>query len=370
MVYASFDGGFPRRKGPRTLDGPTVPTIADGLRARFTSSTRDVLKPLFAGITIDPSLSERMAFADFAWGAMAHGQMVVPSGGIAAVPQQLASRLSTTQVHLSTAVSSVSATSVMVDGEERTYDRVVLAVPQHVALTLHPALASGHQPVERLTSTVAFAAPEPPYSQARLMVNEAWDNDEHRVLHVHVPTNLHRHANGEHWVVATLVGEPATSPDASAVQQELRTWFGESVDRWQHVATTTVRHALPHIDPSHHRRAQSDVEVNGVLVVGDHRTHPSVQGALRSAERALKHLNIPLPRRPDMTWHNVMKSSKLKPGKKKMMTVKGKMVMVGRQGTALFATEALCRHMRWPLAWGAKVEDDCVRCPFTKPRTT
>ena len=47
-----------------------------------------------------------------------------------------------------------------------------------------------------------------------------------------------------------------------------------------------------------------------------------------------------------MTWHNVMKSSKLKPGKKKMMTVKGKMVMVGRQGTALFATEALCRHMR------------------------
>ena len=65
-----------------------------------------------------------------------------------------------------------------------------------------------------------------------------------------------------------------------------------------------------------------------------------------------------------MTWHNVMKSSKLKPGKKKMKSVKGKMVMVGRQGTTLFATEALCRHMRWPLAWGAKVEDDCVRCPL------
>ena len=65
-----------------------------------------------------------------------------------------------------------------------------------------------------------------------------------------------------------------------------------------------------------------------------------------------------------MTWHNVMKSSKLKPGKKKMKAVKGKMVMVGRQDDALFATEALCRHMRWPLAWGGKVEDDCVRCPL------
>ena len=65
-----------------------------------------------------------------------------------------------------------------------------------------------------------------------------------------------------------------------------------------------------------------------------------------------------------MTWHNVMKSNKLKPGKKKMKAVKGKMIMVGRQGDALFATEALCRHMRWPLAWGGKVKDDCIRCPL------
>ena len=281
----------------RCMDRPT-PTILDGLRARrFGSSTRNVLEPLFAGITLDPSLSERMAFADFAWGAMAHGEMIVPSGGIAAVPQQLAAGLTSTTIHLNTAVSAVSATSVEVDGEHRTYDRVVLAVPQHVAAKLHPALADDHQPVERLTSTVAFVAPEPPFAEARLMVNETWDNTEQRVLHVHVPTNLHPHPDGEHWVVATLVGEPASSPDASAVQQELRAWFGESVDAWTHVASTTVRHALPHIDPSHHRRTQPDVEVDGVLVVGDHRAHPSVQGALRSAERALKHLNIPLPRR-------------------------------------------------------------------------
>ena len=142
--------------------------------------------------------------------------MIVPSGGIAAVPQQLANRLSSTQVHLNTPVSAVSATSVEVNGEHRSYDRVVLAVPQHVAAALHPWLADEHQPVERLTSTVAFAAPEP-LEEARLMVNETWDNDEHSVLHVHVPTNLHPHVNGEHWVVATLVGEPASSPDASAV---------------------------------------------------------------------------------------------------------------------------------------------------------
>ncbi|DAC68162.1 MAG TPA: hypothetical protein D7I13_04255 [Candidatus Poseidoniales archaeon] len=65
-----------------------------------------------------------------------------------------------------------------------------------------------------------------------------------------------------------------------------------------------------------------------------------------------------------MVWHNAMKSSKLKNGKKKMMTIKGKLVMLARHDGALFATEALCRHMRWPLAWGAKIENDCVRCPL------
>ena len=72
-----------------------------------------------------------------------------------------------------------------------------------------------------------------------------------------------------------------------------------------------------------------------------------------------------------MTWHNVMKSSKLKPGKKKMMTVKGKMVMVGRQGNALFATEALCAATcdgRLPGGRRWRTIASAVR--FTKPRTT
>ena len=65
-----------------------------------------------------------------------------------------------------------------------------------------------------------------------------------------------------------------------------------------------------------------------------------------------------------MTWHVAMKQSKLKPGKKKMRTVAKKLVLIGQIDDTYFATEALCRHMRWPLAWGAKVDDDCIRCPL------
>lgn len=65
-----------------------------------------------------------------------------------------------------------------------------------------------------------------------------------------------------------------------------------------------------------------------------------------------------------MTWENALKSSRLKPGKKKMLTVKGHLVMLARVGTDVVATEALCRHMRWPLAYGGKIKDGCIRCPL------
>ena len=63
-------------------------------------------------------------------------------------------------------------------------------------------------------------------------------------------------------------------------------------------------------------------------------------------------------------WRNALPIKKIKNGKKKMITVYKKMILLGMHDNQYFATEALCRHMRWPLAWGAKVKDGCIRCPL------
>ena len=274
------------------------PTISAGLQQRrFRPSTQRVLKPLFAGITLDPSLSERFSFADFTWGAMAHGTMVVPKKGIAAVPQQLAQRLKSATLHLNVKVDSVSQHTVEANGERHEFDRVILATPQHVAAELLPGYSPKHQSVERLTSTLVFSAGASPFRQARLLLNERWGEQHQKVLHVHVPTNLHPSPTGQHFVTATLVGEDAINPQIEEIQKELISWFGQGVQGWKHVLTTTVRHALPHMDPNHHARFLPDVEVDGVFLIGDHRAHPSVQGALASAERLLERFEIPLPRR-------------------------------------------------------------------------
>ena len=66
-----------------------------------------------------------------------------------------------------------------------------------------------------------------------------------------------------------------------------------------------------------------------------------------------------------MEWVKATTTKKIKPGKKKMLTVKSNLILIGRHTDGmLFSTEALCRHMRWPLAYGAKVKDGCIRCPL------
>lgn len=65
-----------------------------------------------------------------------------------------------------------------------------------------------------------------------------------------------------------------------------------------------------------------------------------------------------------MVWKNAIKTKKLKPGKTKMVTLGIKTLMIGQFEDEYFATEGLCRHMRWPLAWGGKINDGCIRCPL------
>ena len=132
MACASYAGAWAPRPKIWSAQWTVTPPIALGLKQQenfYTAETQRVLGPLFTGITLDPSLSERMAFADFPWSAMSHGQMIVPQHGIAAVPKQVAQRLT---VHLNAEVSA--AQHFGWESTTRTpLTRWFWPVPQHVA---------------------------------------------------------------------------------------------------------------------------------------------------------------------------------------------------------------------------------------------
>ena len=110
---------------------------------------------------------------------------------------------------------------------------------------------------------------------------------------------LHAHTHPYHpqLVIATVVGEDADSlkENQDDILFEFETWFGKEVREWEFVTVTKVDNALPLIDINQVGRTREPISEKGILLAGDFTTHPSVQGALFSAERVIDHLNIPIP---------------------------------------------------------------------------
>ena len=278
------------------MDSSSVPldTYFDSMR--FSKSFQSsFLRPLFTGITLDSERKERSAFASFTFSAMSHGMMTMPKHGIEAVPSQIFERLTSTEVMFNTRVDSVSKKSVKLeDGTTRKADIVVLATPQHVTQVL---LGDTSQVRRKETATYVFECKNAPIQRARLLLNTEYEHGGQKILHVHVPTLLH--ASDAHLVVATVIGEDARmhneKEERKHIQGELVDWFGSTANDWKLIGTTYVDYALPSGGTTAIGRERRPLEQNGIYCIGDHTMHPSVHGTLRSVERLLDHLEVPIP---------------------------------------------------------------------------
>ena len=88
---------------------------------------------------------------------------------------------------------------------------------------------------------------------------------------------------GRALVSATILG--AGEPDLEQVERQLRGWFGSSVADWRHLRTYRIPRALPAY-PVGGFGAQPVRLAEGLYACGDHREHPSLNGALASGRRA------------------------------------------------------------------------------------
>ena len=264
--------------------------IMAGFKQRGFSNSlvQNILRPLFAGITLDPDLEERMSFASFTWAAMSLGSMVMLKGGIQAVPNQLVNKLISTQLLLNSKVDDVSSTTITCNKQTEKFDKVVLATPQNVSFHL-----LNRKPLTKIkkTATIVFNSLKNPLPKNRLLINEKYGLNGNKILHAH------SHPFHPQLVIATVIGKDADSlqDNQDEILSEFENWFGKQVSEWEFVTVTKVDNALPIIDTNHVGRVKEPISDQEILLAGDYTTHPSVQGALFSAERVLDHLGIPIP---------------------------------------------------------------------------
>ena len=277
-------------RGLRTLAGGVV-GVRDGaavlrlLRGRSTETTAlDALRqagvsrhaveaffaPFLRGIFLEPKLTTSSNFLDFVLDAFASAPAALPARGMGSIPAQLAEGIA---VRKGSAVAAVGPCSVsLATGEQLAARAVVVAT---AALLDEPA--HGWNGV----TCVYFDAPAAPLPGPWLALNgEGGPINNLCVPSEACPTYA---PAGRALVSVSILGAGETNLDA--VRAQLRQWFGRPVEAWRHLRTYRITHALPSY-PVGGALTRPSRLTPGLYACGDHREHPSLNGAMASGRRA------------------------------------------------------------------------------------
>jgi phytoene dehydrogenase-like protein len=269
-------------------------TVDDYLRRRGFSARfiANFARPFFGGIFLNRELSVSTRPFLVTYKMLLEGRVAVPAAGMGAITEQLASAIPRDRLNLGLPVTALLREAGRVvgvraaGGLEMRADHVVVATeaPAATALTGLPT-PQGHAGEIH----VCFASPISLYPERLLLLNasaDAFINDAVQISNVapeYAPP-------GQHLLSCTVVGQPALADDAilARCRTELAAWFGK--DLVAGLRPLSVRR-LPYCQVSQPpgfqaARPANETAVPGLLLAGDYTETSSIDGAMRSGERA------------------------------------------------------------------------------------
>jgi phytoene dehydrogenase-like protein len=269
-----------RGSAPNLLRNNDMSTL-DALRgAGFSRRIIETFfKPLFGGVQLDPQLATSRRMFDIIFRSLSEGQSVLPSRGMQALPEQLASRLTQNTVRLNTPVESLDGSTVILrTGDRITARAVVVATDGPTASTLL-SLPTVHS---RTAGCVYFSADTPPNDKKYVILDGSGKGP---VLNVALISNVAPSyaPPGKHLIAAALPGVISGDLEQLA-RKQLREWWGPQVDSWKHLRTYAISHGGP-VQSAPFSPKQRVSLGDGRFVCGDHRDTGSIQGALYSGRR-------------------------------------------------------------------------------------
>ncbi|KAK3127767.1 hypothetical protein QOZ80_7AG0578190 [Eleusine coracana subsp. coracana] len=284
------------------LAAPETTTAEHLRRIGFSQSIIErFLRPFLAGIFFDPALHTTSRLFELVFKRLALGDNALPEDGIAAIADQLASRLPESSVRLNTRVEAVGDSGVTLDTGETVPGElgVIVAVEQPEAAKLLPQLlpspdANPPNKTKRSTVCVYFAADRAPIGDPVLLLNGSGAGIVNNMFFATSVAPSYAPA-GKVLVSVSLVGSFADRGDdaalAAEVVRELGGWFGpQEVAAWRHLRTYRIGFAQPDQTPPTKPAGREPKVADGVYVCGDHWCSATFDGAMVSGRRAAEAL--------------------------------------------------------------------------------
>lgn len=257
----------------RLLRGSRIErTTADALRRAGVPrrSAEEFFAPFLRGIFLEERLTTSSRFLEFVLRSFAAGPAALPAAGMGAIASQLAQGV---DVRTGAAVATVGPYAVSLETGERLQAQAVVVATAGIV----DEPAHGWNGV----TCIYFDAPVAPIPGPWLVVN----GEGGPVNNLCVPSEVAAGyaPAGRALVSVTVLG--SREPDLEAVRRQLAGWFGSTVRTWRLLRTYRIPRALPAFPVGGDLQQETRL-ATGLFACGDHRCHPSLNGALASGRQA------------------------------------------------------------------------------------
>jgi phytoene dehydrogenase-like protein len=243
-------------------------------------------KPFIGGVFFDPNLGVSSRMFEFGFRMFSMGDTALPSIGMGAIPDQIATRLPEGTVRTEARVESIQEDGVTLkSGEKIKAQAVVLATEGPEAARL---LGDKEKSGSRSVTCLYFETNEPPLSEPLLVLNGEGKGPINSLC---CPSSVAPSyaPKGKSLVSVTIIGNPDSDDHQleSAVRTQLTEWFGPSVNGWGYLHTYRIFHALPmQVPPVSDPTSGSHQIRPGLFVCGEYDNVASIQWAMVSGRQA------------------------------------------------------------------------------------
>lgn len=251
-----------------------------------TSMIGTFFKPFFGGVFLENELSTSSKNFRFLFKMFSTGFATLPAEGMEAIPKQLSREVGYDKIRLNSRVQKIAGNNLILqNGERYSSNRIVIAIDgAYSTLLSESELRLPKDPERKSTSCIYFSSKQAPIDEPMLVLN----GDGAGLINNLCVPNLSSPSyapEGNSLISVTVLGNPAmTDKDLEEqVQTELVSWFGKSVQEWQHLRTYRIPNALPVQSASDERPDEPYVQLReGLYACGDRMGIASINTAMRS----------------------------------------------------------------------------------------
>ena len=261
----------------------------DGFSGKFIDH---FFRPFLGGILLDRSLLSSGKMVNFLLKMLIEGQVTLPSMGMGALTQQMATQLPRDTIHLNREVVRITEDGIILNDNQKILAKVVLlaADPWSAAKLLDlPLPPNGHG-----VACCYFGAEKSPINEPILVLN---GEDKGPINHLAVLSDVAPHYApvGASLISVTILEKHMHLADDvlnDAVVEQLNKWFGSQVFKWKPLQLFRIPNAHPAIYPDRLWHSPYPFKIReGLYACGDYLEAPTINSAIATGRKAAAEIN-------------------------------------------------------------------------------